>query len=120
MVREALPHLVADGGGSIVNVSSTAGKRGFAGGSAYVATKFALSGMSQCWQAELRPRNIRVILVHPSEVQTGFGGREGKVIDPRKLVAEDIAQIIVSTLELPDRGFIPELSVFATNPWQEQ
>ena len=68
----------------------------------------------------MRRKNIRVTLVNPSEVQTAFGGRaEDRALDPKKLHAEDIAHVIVSVLELDDRGFIPEVTVFATNPWPE-
>jgi 3-oxoacyl-[acyl-carrier protein] reductase len=105
--------------GNIVNISSTAGTKGFSGGTPYVATKFALKGMSECWRAELREHNVRVIHVNPSEVQThfaqnaGFGKRD---FNDTKLIAEDIAHSIISALEMNDRGFITELTVFATNP----
>lgn len=118
--REAVPHLRAAGGGDIVNIASTAGTRGFANGTAYVATKFALRGMTQCWQAELRPHDIRVILVNPSEVQTGFGGRDSdREKNPNKLIASDIAEATISALTLPPRALIAEVTVFATNPWCE-
>ena len=76
MAKHALPFLRAAGGGSIVNMASTAAQRGYAGGSAYASTKFALSALSQCWAAELRPEDVRVIQINPSEIQTGFGGRD--------------------------------------------
>ncbi len=118
MARECIPYL-KEGGGSIVNIASTAARKGYARGSAYVATKFALRGMSQCWQAELRPHDIRVILILPSEVQTPFATGRPPTIQPHKLIAEDIAHAVVGALEMHDRGFIPELTVFATNPWRE-
>lgn len=119
MAQHCVPHLRAAGGGSIVNMASTAARRGYAQGSAYVATKFALAGLTQCWQAELRPMDIRVIQINPSEVQTGFGGSDPeRPMLPHKLVAEDIAHTVIAALEMNDRGFIPELTVFATNPWQ--
>lgn len=118
MAHHCVPHLKTAHGGSIVNVASTAAKRGYAGGMAYSSTKFALSSLSQCWQAELRPHDIRVIQINPSEVQTGFGGRDPeREKDPRKLVAEDIAHATIAALEMNDRGFVPELTVFATNPF---
>lgn len=119
MARESARHFVKAGrGGNIVNVSSTAGSRGFAGGTAYVASKFALGGMTECWRAELRKHDIRVMQVNPSEVQTGFasaGGRQQRLSE-RKLRSEDIAHAIVSMLAMHDRGFTTELTVFATNP----
>jgi 3-oxoacyl-[acyl-carrier protein] reductase len=105
--------------GNIINISSTAGTKGYANGTVYSSSKFALRGMTQCWQAELRKYNVRVILVNPSEVVTAFGSDEGK---ERKEVANklrgvEIAHTIVSTLEMEDRGFIPEVTVWATNPF---
>lgn len=120
VAKHCVPALRDAGGGAIVNVASTAGKRGYATGTSYVATKFALSGMTQCWQAELRPHDIRVIQVNPSEVQTGFGGKDPqRPMVANKLFSEDIAHAVVTTLEMDNRGFVPELTVFATNPWKE-
>jgi 3-oxoacyl-[acyl-carrier protein] reductase len=105
--------------GNIVNISSTAGIKGFADGTVYASSKFALRGMTQCWQAELRKYNVRVILVNPSEVLTAFGDDEGKERKEvsNKLRSYEIAHTIVSTLEIDDRGFIPEVTVWATNPF---
>lgn len=105
--------------GNIVNISSTAGTKGFANGTVYASSKFALRGMTQCWQAELRKFNVRVILVNPSEVLTAFGDDEGKERKEvsNKLRSYEIAHTIVSTLEMDNRGFIPEITVWATNPF---
>jgi 3-oxoacyl-[acyl-carrier protein] reductase len=105
--------------GNIVNISSTAGTKGFADGTVYSSSKFALRGMTQCWQTELRKYNVRVILVNPSEVLTAFGDDERKERKEvsNKLRSYEIAHTIVSTLEMDDRGFIPEVTVWATNPF---
>jgi 3-oxoacyl-[acyl-carrier protein] reductase len=119
MAREAARHFVARGRGNIVNISSTAGLRGGARGTAYYASKFALRGMTECWRAELRKHNVRVFLVNPSEVLTDFAaaaGNEQEKENPTKLHGRDIAHIVKAILEMDDRGFTPELSVFATNP----
>jgi len=118
MARESARHFVSKRRGNIVNVSSTAGRRGFAGGTAYVASKFALGGMTECWRAELRSHEVRVMQINPSEVQTGFaavGGRKQKLSD-KKLRSEEIAHAIAGMLTMDDRGFTTELTVFATNP----
>lgn len=117
--RAAARHFVTQNRGHIVNIGSTAGQRGYPGGTVYASSKFALRGMSECWRAELRFSGVRVTYVAPSEVQTGFGGRD---IDPSrptnetKLRPAEIAHTIAGFLEMDDRGFIPELSVWATNP----
>ncbi len=116
VARAAARHFVAQSTGSIVNVASTAARKGYANGSAYAASKFALSGLTECWRAELRQHQIRVMQVNPSEVQTAFGGAERDGSNPTKLVADDVAQLIVGLLALPDRGFVTEASLWATNP----
>jgi len=117
--RESAKHFVGRSYGNIVNISSTAGQRGFANGTAYCASKFALHGMTECWRAELRQHNIRVLQVNPSEVQTSFGAGESTMVksqNPSKLTASDIAQLIVSMLEISDHGFVTEATLWATNP----
>ncbi len=118
LTQEAVKIFKEQGSGHIVNIASTAATKGYPGGSVYASSKFALRGMTQCWQTELRTHNIRVMLVDPSEVPTAFGSKdrtERSEIDG-KLTSVEIAQAIKSVLEMDDRGFVPELAVWATNP----
>ncbi len=109
--------MVADGkGGSILNIGSSAARKGYPTGSAYAASKFALSGLSECWRAELREHDIRVIQVDPSEVVTPFGGRQDLTEIPSKLRAQDVSQLVLSCLELDDRGMVTQVALWATNP----
>jgi len=120
MTQAVAPHMIKQASGNILNIASTAGLKGFANGTTYCATKFALRGMTECWREELRRHNIRVTLVNPSEVQTNFSvaaGGSGRPYNEKKLRSEEIARAIVGALEIDDRGFIPEFSVFATNPF---
>jgi 3-oxoacyl-[acyl-carrier protein] reductase len=119
MAREAARHFVRQGSGHLINISSTSGLKGGKGGTAYSSSKFALRGMTECWRDELRRHNVRVMLVNPSEVQTGFFAKVGAQQEPssKKLRPQEIAAAIVGILEMDDRGFVPELSVFATNPF---
>lgn len=117
--RESAKYFTEKNYGNIVNIASSAGTGGFANGSPYCATKFALRGMNECWRAELRKHNIRVMLVNPSEVQTNFGinaGGKPRDFNPTKLEGAQIAHLIKSMLEMDDKGFIPEAGVWATNP----
>ena len=118
MTRAAAKIFIERKRGNVVNISSTASLRGAPNGTAYYASKFALRGMSECWRAELRKHNIRVFLVNPSEVITNFGAASGfsQKDNPSKLRPEDIAHMVKAVLEMNDRGFTPELSVFGTNP----
>ncbi len=108
--------------GNIINIASTAALKGFARGTIYSSSKFALRGMTECWQAELRPFNIRVMLVNPSEVTTAFANAERKERQdvPNKLTGAEIAHTIKSILEMDDRGMIPEVTVWATNPFEKK
>ena len=118
MAREAAKHFVARQRGNIVNIASTAGLRGAPNGTAYYASKFALRGMTECWRAELRRYHIRVFLINPSEVITNFFAASGlpQKENDTKLRGEEIAYMVKAVLEMDDRGFTPELSIFATNP----
>jgi len=119
MGREAARQFVRQGSGNLVNISSTSGTKGGAGGTAYASSKFALKGMTECWRDELRRHNVRVTLVNPSEVLTSFAETAGyqQKASPRKLRAQEIADSVIGFLEMDDRGFVPEFSVFATNPF---
>lgn len=118
MGREAAKRFIQRNRGNIVNIASTASLRGAANGTAYYASKFALRGMTECWRAELRKHNIRVMQVNPSEVLTGFAATAGipQKANASKLRGEEIAHAVKAILEMDDRGFTTELSVFATNP----
>jgi len=118
LTNRLVPAMKAAGDGDIVNVASTAGMKGGPGGTSYGGSKWAVRGISQSWQAELRPHGIRVTCICPSEVQTDFGGRTGRN-NPNKLYADDIAATILAQLHMPRRVLWPELAVFAANPWKE-
>jgi 3-oxoacyl-[acyl-carrier protein] reductase len=101
VARACARHFVDQGeGGNIINVASTAASKGFAGGSAYVASKFALTGLTECWRAELRQHDVRVMQINPSEVITEFSARAGSKQEPNptKLQGADIAHAIVAML----------------------
>jgi 3-oxoacyl-[acyl-carrier protein] reductase len=119
ITNRVVPQMKSRASGDIVNIASTSGMKGAATATAYTASKWAVRGISQCWQAELRPHGIRVICVCPSEVQTGFGGKAGRN-NPNKLYAVDIAGTILAALDMPRRVLWPELAVFASNPWKEE
>ena len=118
LTNRVVPLMKEQGQGDIVNIASTSGIKGHPNGTAYSASKWAVRGISQCWQAELRPHDIRVVSVCPSEVQTAWGGKVGRN-NPNKLYASDIAEAILAALSANRRALWPEFAVFATNPWKE-
>jgi NAD(P)-dependent dehydrogenase (short-subunit alcohol dehydrogenase family) len=75
--RRAVPLLKASGGGSIVNLSSIAGRLGFPLRTPYSASKFGVIGLTETWAMELGPSNIRVNAILPGIVA---GARQERVI----------------------------------------
>ena len=118
--KEIVPHMIKESYGTIINIGSTASLKGYKNGSIYSSSKFAVRCLTQCWQAELRPHNIRVCQVNPSEVTTAFGNSERverENVD-NKLTSKEISHSIISAIEMDDRGFINELNIWATNPFE--
>jgi NAD(P)-dependent dehydrogenase (short-subunit alcohol dehydrogenase family) len=99
LTNRIVPAMKERGEGDIVNLASTSGMKGAATATSYAASKWALRGISQCWQAELRPHGLRVICICPSEVQTNFDGKSGRN-NPNKLYAADIADTIMAALNI--------------------
>lgn len=118
LTNRVAPLMKAQAEGDIVNIASTSGTKGAKGATVYAGSKWAIRGITQCWQAELRPHGIRVMSICPSEVQTGWMGRSGRN-NPNKLYADDIAATIMSGLNMPRHVLWTELTVFANNPWKE-
>jgi NAD(P)-dependent dehydrogenase (short-subunit alcohol dehydrogenase family) len=70
--QTVLPIMRKQKSGTIVNISSGAGRFGYPGGSAYVSTKFAVEGLCESMAYELEPFGIKVILVEPGVIKTNF------------------------------------------------
>jgi NAD(P)-dependent dehydrogenase (short-subunit alcohol dehydrogenase family) len=76
LVAAFAPSMALRGTGSIINISSMAGRIGLPGGAAYGATKAALISLTQAWAAEFSPRGVRVNAVAPGPVYTRPEARE--------------------------------------------
>ena len=114
--REAFPRFQARGGGYIVNISSLAGKNPFAGGSAYNASKFGLNGFSEAMMLDKRNDNVRVTYIMPGSVATEFGGHGADSGSDWKIHSEDIAEIVRTLLEMPERTLISRVEVRPSRP----
>ena len=73
VTQALLPTMRRQKSGTIVNISSGAGRFGFPSGSAYVSTKFAIEGLSESMSYELEPFGIKVVIVEPGVIRTNFG-----------------------------------------------
>jgi 3-oxoacyl-[acyl-carrier protein] reductase len=112
--HEILPLMSEAGGGSIINISSLAGKNAFAGGAAYNASKFGLNGFSEALMLDHRNDGVRVSTIMPGSVDTGFGGAESK--NAWKIAPEDIAEIVVMLVRMPVRTTISSVEVRPSRP----
>jgi len=118
VTRAVLPPMRARGQGDIVNVASLAGRNGFAGGTAYAASKHAVLGFGRSLMLELRKEGIRVITVCPGSVDTGML-RDQPMLrsDPASILQpEDVAETILHSLRLPERALVSEVDVRPANP----
>jgi 3-oxoacyl-[acyl-carrier protein] reductase len=118
MTRAFLKEMKQRNRGHIVNIVSLAGRNGLPNGTAYSASKHAVLGFSKSLMLELRNHGIRVVAVCPGSVVTPFFDKSGMELQnpERKLQPEDVAQTVLTALELPDRALISELDVRPTNP----
>lgn len=73
LTQLVLPHMRQKKGGKIINISSMGGKIYFPLGTWYHATKHALEGWSDSLRLELKPFNIKVVIIEPGAIQTEFG-----------------------------------------------
>ena len=75
LIRAVLPHMRAQEDGTIVNVSSAAGRVSFPGGGVYAGSKFALEAMSDALRNEVDEYGIDVAVIEPGPVETNFSER---------------------------------------------
>jgi len=99
VTRAALPGLVAQGSGHVVNVSSLAGLIGIYGYTAYAASKFAVVGFSQALRQELRPHGIGVSVVCPPDTDTPQLAEENRTKpDETRAIAGSVRMLSAETV----------------------
>jgi 3alpha(or 20beta)-hydroxysteroid dehydrogenase len=113
-MRDVAGPMERSGGGSIVNISSTAGLRGSPGAIAYSATKWALRGMTKAAALELASRKIRVNSVHPGPIDTEMlsvrtpeeNEKRMRMVPMKRMgTAEEVARLVLFLLS-DDSGYI--------------
>lgn len=118
LAQLALPYFKKKEHGDIVNIGATGGHYAFPKGTAYSASKAALNIISKNLMLEHRKDNIRTFHIDPSkctDTNNDFNGGPFPK-DEEKLNPSDISCLIMSILEMDRRAFVPELSVWATQP----
>lgn len=114
--HEALQRFDNLRGGWIIHISSLAAKNPFAGGAAYNASKFGMTGFAEAMMLDHRHENVRVSSILPGSVDTtGFSGAGGSGAE-WKIAPDDIAQIVLDILRMPARTLISRVEVRPSRP----
>jgi len=117
--HEAVQRMRARGGGFIVNISSLAGRNAFTGGAGYNASKFGLNGFTEALMLDHRYDGIRVSSIMPGSVATEFSGDPGKPAETDaswKVAAEDVAEVVVMVLNMPERTMVSRIEMRPSQP----
>lgn len=122
--KAAVPHLQAAGGGDIVNVSSTAGRRAAGLFASYATSKHGVNGFTESIRQELGGDGIRVCVIEPGATETEIAG---SISDPQwsttiqshvskagAMQASDIAEAIMFILTLPRRANVSQILIRPT------
>ena len=119
--KEIIPVMTERQSGHIINLGSIAGKEVYPGGNVYCASKFAVDALTRGMRLDLNIYGIKVTSINPGLVETEFAlvrfkGDKDKASNTYKgmkpLVAEDIADIILYTLKVPDHVVLADITVF--------
>lgn len=117
--RHAVPQMIKQASGTILMISSMAGKYGFPGEAVYCATKFAQVGFAQALDKELRPHGIKVGVICPGGVKTEFalgkGRTEQAVASSGMLEPEDVASAVLLACTQSPGARIIELQMRTMN-----
>lgn len=102
--------------GYYITISSLAGTNFFAGGSAYNASKFGVTGFTQAVMLDLRQYGIKVSTIMPGSVSTYFNGNEPSDEGAWKIQIEDIGELVVDLLKMHPRTLPSKIEVRPTTP----
>jgi NADP-dependent 3-hydroxy acid dehydrogenase YdfG len=122
--KAAVPHMKAQGGGDIINISSTAGRRATPVFAAYATSKFGVTGLTESLRQEVGSDGIRVCIIEPGATSTEIAdsisdakAREAiwkHVTKEGAMAADDIAEAIMFVLTLPPRANVSQMLIRPT------
>ncbi len=125
VTHAAIPHLVEQGSGDVINISSVAGRTAKPGSGVYNASKWAVNAFSESLRQEVTSEGVRITLIEPGAVDTALNDQitdetakaaSKKSYDAmRTLHAEDVANAIVYTVTQPDHVAVNEILIRPTD-----
>ncbi len=106
LIKAVLPHMRREEDGTIINISSVAGRLAFPGGGVYCGSKFAVEALSDALRAEVEPFGIDVVVIQPGPVKTAFTDRAESEVDQieRAGVYEDFYSMFDDTQAIGGDG----------------
>jgi 3-oxoacyl-[acyl-carrier protein] reductase len=108
MIRALAPMMIAAGRGHIINISSLAGHNPLKNGAAYAASKWGLNGLTYSVAEELRDFGVRVSVVAPGSVNTGFSS--SKTADGSwKIQPDNVADVVAMLVTQSSQSFVSEV-----------
>ncbi|MGB7842818.1 MAG: SDR family oxidoreductase [Salinimicrobium sp.] len=114
-LKAAVPYL-KETKGYIFTISSLAGTNFFAGGTAYNASKFGVTGFTQAAMLDLRDHDIKVTTIMPGSVATYFNDHQPSEADAWKIQKEDIGELVVDLLKMNHRALPSKVEIRPTKP----
>lgn len=102
--------------GYIITISSLAGTNFFAGGAAYNASKFGVTGFTQAVMLDLRDKGVKVSTIMPGSVATYFNDHEPSEEDAWKIQIEDIGELVADLLKMNPRTLPSKIEVRPSRP----
>jgi 3-hydroxy acid dehydrogenase/malonic semialdehyde reductase len=108
VTRAVLPGMVERRSGHIVVIGSISGRSAFVGGTCYAATKHAVMGFTECLMLEVRESGVKVSVVNPGAVATGFSKRSDA---SWMLGAQDVAEAVAQVVATPPNVLIHRVEV---------
>ncbi|MDQ2666212.1 MAG: SDR family NAD(P)-dependent oxidoreductase [Gemmatimonadota bacterium] len=115
VTRAVLPAMLARGEGHVCTIGSISGRSAFVGGSCYAATKAFVTAWAESLLLEVRERGVKVSVIAPGGVATGFGGKEPTASDDWKLKPEDVADAVAYVVGTPPSVLLHRVEVRTLN-----
>jgi len=109
LIQEIAPTMRKQGSGTIVNVSSVAGRIGFPASPAYISSKFALEGLSESLRLEMSPFGVNVVIIEPGVIKTNF-------LNPMKMAKKSESDTVYRDITVKVTSGVKMMAEMGTHP----